>query len=117
MLTDIALHFISRWRYSGNGVWSCRMWRYGRPITGRGDHVLGTYRRDFYKACNREPRLSMDHRMILEELKGDRERRNRKYFKGRTTWPIVSLKRVPMQEEDVIFGDLQKEINKPTRPE
>ena len=55
------------------------------PIMVRGAYIIGTDRRDFYNVCIREPRVSTDHRMILDELKGSRVRRNRKYFKGNTT--------------------------------
>ena len=48
------------------------MWRYGRPIVVRGDYIIGTDRIDFYNIYIREPRVSMDHRIILVELKGDR---------------------------------------------
>ena len=58
---------------------------YEMPIMVRGDYIIGTDRRYFYNVCIREPRVSTDHRMILDELKGSRVRRNRKYFKGNTT--------------------------------
>ena len=46
--------------------------------------------RDFFIVCIREQRVSTDHQMILEEIKGYGKRRNCKYFKGRTTWPIAA---------------------------
>ena len=64
-LVDQTLHFKARRRYRGKGGWSWRMWRYGRPITVRGDYILGTYCRDFCNVFIRETILSMDHRMIL----------------------------------------------------
>ena len=84
------------------------MRRDGRPITGRGDYILGTELREFYYVYIKEPRVSMDHRMILAELKGNGVRRNCKYCKGRTTWVIVEPNGGPIREEDAIFYDLQK---------
>ena len=86
------------------------IWRDRRPITGKGEYILGTDRRDFYNICIWEPRLLNDHRMILVEIKGYRERRNHNYCKGRTNWPITDQKRVPIREEDAIFDNLQKEV-------
>ena len=73
---------------------------------GRGDYILGTDHRDFYKICIRDPRVLMYHRIILVELKGDGENRNRNYCKGRTIWTIVDPRRYPRREEDVSFEDL-----------
>ena len=44
--------------------------------------------------------------MILAELKGERERINRKYCKGINTWTIAYLKRGTIREEDTIFEDI-----------
>ena len=43
-----SLRFIPRRRYIGKGGWSWRICRDGRPITGRGDCILGMDRRYFY---------------------------------------------------------------------
>ena len=56
------------------------------------------------------------HQVILAELDGDGERRTRKYYKERTSWLIVALKRVPMREEYTIFENLQMEVKKPMCP-
>ena len=37
---------------------------------GKGSHVLRSDHIDFYNICMREPRVYIDHRMILEELRG-----------------------------------------------
>ena len=87
------------------------------PIMVRGDYIIGTERRDFYNFCIREPRGSTDYLIILAELKGGGVTINHKYFKGRTTWTIVAPKGVPMQEENEIFNDLRKEVNKTVRSE
>ena len=81
---------------------------------GRGDYIIGTDHRDFCSVCISDTRVSTDHRMILDEKMGDGVRIKRKYCKGRTTWPIVSSKGVPIREEDSIFNDLQKEVHKST---
>ena len=81
-LVDQTLYFIPRRRYRGEGGWLWRMWRDGRPITERGDYILGTDHRDFYNICIREPRVSTYHWMILEEFKGYGEWRNCKYCRG-----------------------------------
>ena len=57
------------------------MWREGRPISGWGDYILGTTRREFYKLGFREPRMPIDHRMVLVELIGKGSRRNLWYGK------------------------------------
>ena len=90
-----------------------RMWKQGRPITGRGDYILGMDRRDFYNVCIRESRLLVGHQMILAEIKWDGVSIIHKYYKGRTTWPIVAPKGETMWEEDVIFNNLRKEVKKP----
>ena len=83
------------------------MWRDRRPITFGGDYIIGAYHRDFYKVCIREPRVLTYHQMILTLRKGGVERKNRKYFKGRTTCPFAAPNRGPMLEEDAILEDLQ----------
>ena len=67
------------------------------PVTGRGDYILGTDHRDLYNVFIREPRVLTDHQIILAELKGGGVRRNHKYCKGRTTWPIVAQKGGPIR--------------------
>ena len=57
--------FTPRCMFIGEGGWSCRMWRYRIPISGQGDYIIGTQRRDFYNVDIREPRMSTDHRIIL----------------------------------------------------
>ena len=52
------------------------MWRNWRPISGRGDYILGTDFRYFYNVGITEPRMSTDHWMILAKLKGDGFKRN-----------------------------------------
>ena len=54
--------------------------------------------------------------MILAKLKGYREWRNCKYCKGKKYRTTAVPKRVPMQEEYVIFKDLRKEVKKPIPP-
>ena len=71
------LHFIPRRKYGG-GCCTWRKWRNGSPITGKGGYVIGTYSRNLYNICMREPRLLTDHRMILAELMGCVEQRNLK---------------------------------------
>ena len=41
-LVDRIIHFITRQRYRVNWGWPRKMWRYGRPIMGRGDYIIGT---------------------------------------------------------------------------
>ena len=36
-LTDQGRHFLPRRKYPAEGNWEWRMWREGRPISGRGD--------------------------------------------------------------------------------
>ena len=79
-LDNHTLHSIPRRRYRGEGVWLCMMWRYGRPITGRGDYIIDTDRRDLYNVCIRELRVPTDHRMILVDLMGCGNQRNLKYL-------------------------------------
>ena len=47
------LHFVPRQGYRVKGGWPWRMWRDGRPITGRGCYILGTGCRYFYNICIR----------------------------------------------------------------
>ena len=47
------------------------MWRDWRPIAVRGDYIIITDCRDFYNLFTREPRVLMDHQIILVELKGN----------------------------------------------
>ena len=97
-LVKHTLHFTPRHRYRGKGGWSWRMWRYRRTITVRGGYIIGTVCREFCNVFIRDPRLSTDHRIILDELKGKRVRRKPKYFKGCTTWTIVAPTGVPMRQ-------------------
>ena len=116
MLVDHKLHFVPRQWYRGEGGWSSSIWRYGRPITGRGGYILYMYCRYFYNFCISDTRVLRDHRMILAKLKGYREWRNCKYCKGKKYRTTAVPKRVPMQEEYVIFKDLRKEVKKPMPP-
>ena len=58
--------------------------------------------------------MSTDNRIILEKLNGDRVRRNPRYCKERSMWPIVAPKGGPIQEGDAHFSDLKKEVKKTT---
>ena len=69
-----------------------------RPITGKGDYIIGTDCRDFYNVFIKELRVSEDHQIIPKELKGWGERINRKYCNCRTTWTIAAPKRGKIQE-------------------
>ena len=82
------------------------MWREGSTVTGRGYYILGSNRHDFYNISTRESRVSKYHQMILSELRGCGER----YRRGRSHWTNVAPIRVPIQEEDEAFTDLQKEV-------
>ena len=55
------------------------MWRDRRPILGRGYYIIGTDRRDFYNVGIKDLRMSTDHQMIQDELKGGGFRRNLRY--------------------------------------
>ena len=55
-LVDQSLHFIPRRRYRGKLGWSWRMWRDRRPITGRGNYILGMDCRYFYNVGIRSSR-------------------------------------------------------------
>ena len=55
------------------------MWIDGRPISGGGDCIIGMNCRDFYNAGITETKMSIDHRMILADLKGGGVIRNRRY--------------------------------------
>ena len=80
-IVDQSLSFVPRWRYIGKESCSWRMWRDSIHITLRGNYILGTYRIDFYNVGIREPRMSTDHQMILDKLKGDWARKNDRYYK------------------------------------
>ena len=68
----------------------------------RGLHYWYT-ERDFYNVVIREPRMSTDNWMVLVELKGEGGRRNRRYCKERSIYPIVTPMGVPIQEGDSHF--------------
>ena len=84
------------------------IWRDGRPVTGQGDHILVSDRRDFYNARIREPRVSTDHQILLAEIGGYGTQKNQRYRKGRTTCPIAAPKRGTMQEKEAGSTDLRK---------
>ena len=91
------------------------MWREGRPISGRGDYILGT-RDEFSMVGLQEPITPTDHRMVLGLLCGDRVTSNRAYVRGRTTWPVREEKgRTRQIEGDLHFKDLKRKIKKPSR--
>ena len=46
---------------------------------GRGYYIIGTDRRDFYNVGIKDLRMSTDHQMIQDELKGGGFRRNLRY--------------------------------------
>ena len=69
-LTDQARHLSPRRKYRTEGNWTWRMWREGRPISGRGYYILGTTRHYFSMVGLREPRTPPDHRMVLGVLLG-----------------------------------------------
>ena len=41
-LVDRIIHFLTRRSYIVNWGWPWKMWRYGRPIMGKGDYIIGT---------------------------------------------------------------------------
>ena len=43
------------------------MCREVRPVTGRGEYILGSNRPYFYNFSIRETRVSTDHRMVLAD--------------------------------------------------
>ena len=90
------------------------MWRDRRPISGGGDYILGMHQRDFYNVSIRGPILLIDHRMILENIKGEGSRRSLRYCKVRSTCPIVTPKWGPMKEGYSYFSDLKKTVSKHT---
>ena len=90
------------------------MQRKGRTITGRCDYIIGNDRRDLLRICIRDPRVSTDYPMILEELRGCRDQRNHKYCRERSSWPIAAPKRGQMREEYATFDGIRKLSNKPT---
>ena len=46
----------------------------------RGEYILGTNYIDFFNVGIRKPRVSTEHRMILDEPKGGGVRSNRRYY-------------------------------------
>ena len=91
-LTDQARHFLPRQKYRAEGDWACRMWREGRPISGRVEYILGTTQQDFSMVGLREPIMPTDHWMVLRLLIGEGVTRHWMYVKGQTTWLIQDEK-------------------------
>ena len=52
--------------------------------------------------------------MILAEIRGYGERRNLRYRRERSSWPIAVPKKGLMHKEDENFDNLWKEVKKPT---
>ena len=73
--------------------------------------------RDFYNVGIRAPKISTDHHVIMEELKGKGARRNHMYCKARSIWSIVTTEGEPIQEGDSHFSDLKNMVKKPTENE
>ena len=93
------------------------MWREGRPISGRGEYILGK-RDDFYMLGLREPRTPSDYRMVLGILRGDGVTRHCAYVKGHTTWPIREEKGRTRQLEGALhFRALKRKTKKPSGKE
>ena len=85
-----------------------------RPISGQGDHILGTARKYFYHVGIRETRMPTDHRMVLGELIGEEARRHQLYDKERSTWPITSAKGGTGKEVGSYFNNLKRRFKKPS---
>ena len=57
------------------------MWRKGRPISRRGNYILGKQPSYLYNVDIKEPIMSTDHQMILDDIKGEGVRLNHRYHK------------------------------------
>ena len=78
-LVNMTDHFMPKRRCSGAGSWTWRIHREGRQVTGRGNYILSTDRRNFTNTGMREPRHGTDHRMILAVIRGEGALRNSCY--------------------------------------
>ena len=75
------MEIYSKTEYRLGGNWTWRMWREGKLISGKGDYILGTRYNYFYNVGIREPRIPIDHWVVLGELRGEGPMRHRRYFK------------------------------------
>ena len=114
-LSEQAHNFTPRRRYLSEGNWTWRMWIEGKPISGRGEYILGTRRKDLYNVGIREPQVPTDHRMVLGELIGEGARVHCRYCKELAIYPIAAAKGGSMQEGDSKFSELKKMVKNPLR--
>ena len=63
----------------------------------------------------REPRLHMDHRMILAEIHGEGAMCNKRYRQGITWWPIQRIIHRPQTEQDATLDNLKDTVDKDMR--
>ena len=59
--------------------------------------------------------MTIDYQMVLGEIRGEGSRRNDRYCKERSIWPIVEANGRPVQRGDSNCSDLKKKANKPLR--
>ena len=57
--------------------------------------------------------MSTYHRMILADINGEGARKNRRHYKARSIYTIVTPKGVPIHEGDSHFSDLENTDKKP----
>ena len=69
-LEDVTRQFTSSQGYRVWGLWTQKMHREGRKVTGRGEYVLGTAHREFKNMGLQDPRIPIDHRMMLSVISG-----------------------------------------------
>ena len=84
-----AQHFMMWRRYHGTKGWTWRMLWEGRPITGKGDYILGLDQRYFYSVSVKDPRMTTGHRMVLACLRGSGLHQNQRYWQGCMTWTMA----------------------------
>ena len=105
-----------RRRYIGQGRWTRKMQREGRQVMGRGEYLIGMSRGYFMNLGLREPRLHIDHRMMLAEIRREGVTRNKRYRWGRIRWPIRRSIHRPQPEREATFDDINDELDRDLRP-
>ena len=98
-LEDTTAHFMPRRRYRGEGRWKYWNRREDRQVMGQGYYLLCTSRHTFFNAGVREARMHIDHRMVLEVLRGEGEHRNGTYQWRSKCWWINPRKVQPLMRQ------------------